>query len=195
MTDHDETVDRLLGLKPGVVSLVDHESAWADAAAAELDRLESRFAKANVDEQVRGYEHVGSTAVPGLSAKPILDLLVVVDDIEATTVLQPELESMDYERRPNDDVPDRAFFAKGPASNRTHYLSITPVGSDCHREQVVLRDFLRDNPVAAKRYERHKRHLAATHADDRNTYTARKASVIDELLEQAVAAGYELEER
>ena len=195
MADHDETGDRILGLERGVVSLVDHESVWADAAADELERLEARVTTADLDDRVLGYEHVGSTAVPGLPAKPILDLLVVVDDLEVTARLRPVLESMGYEHRPTDDVPDRLFFAKGAASNRTHYLSVTARGSDCHREQVVLRDFLRDNPAALERYERHKRHLATSHADDRATYTTRKSTVIESLLEQAKLAGYELEER
>lgn len=191
MTESHDSIDASpLGLERGLVSLAEHEPAWRDAATAELVRLEARFVKAGVDGRVLGYEHVGSTAVPGLAAKPILDLLVVIADPGGSALLGPELESMGYTHRPNDEVTDRAFFAKGPTSNRTHYLSVTQWGSDCHREQVTLRDYLRDNPAALERYERRKRQLVAEHADDRAAYTARKTAVIEELLEQADAAGY-----
>ncbi|WP_312912566.1 GrpB family protein [Natronosalvus caseinilyticus] len=183
-----------LGLERGTVALASHHPEWLDAAATELERLEAAFERDGDDGRVLGYEHVGSTAVPGLAAKPILDLLVLVADLEAVISLQPALERLQYERRPNGDVPDRVFFAKGPETDRTHYLSVAPWGSDCHREQVVFRDFLQANPSAAEAYETLKRRLAEGHSDERAAYTDRKEPFVEDILERAASAGFGLEE-
>ncbi|UTF55114.1 GrpB family protein [Natronosalvus rutilus] len=184
-----------LGLARGTVALVSHHPGWLDAAVAELERLEQAFERDGVDDRVLGYEHVGSTAVPGLAAKPILDLLVLVADLEAVTSLQPALERLGYERQPNDGVPDRVFFAKGPETDRMHYLSVASWGSDCHREQVVFRDFMCDNPSTAEAYETLKRQLAGHYLDERAAYTDRKEPFVEEILEWAVSAGYDVDER
>ncbi|MFC7213191.1 GrpB family protein [Saliphagus sp. GCM10025334] len=184
-----------LGLERGTVALTPHHPGWLDAAAAELERFEAAFERDGVDDRVLGYEHVGSTAVPGLAAKPILDLLVLVADLEGVTSLQPVLERLGYERRPNDGVPDRVFFSKGPETDRTHYLSVAPWGSDCHREQVRFRDFLQANPSTAATYDTLKRQLAERYSDERAAYTDRKEPLVEEILERAATAGYGLEER
>ncbi|USZ71749.1 GrpB family protein [Natronosalvus halobius] len=196
MTDSSPSNDGPpLGLERGTVSLVSHHPGWLDAAAAELECLQEAFERNGVGDQILGYEHVGSTAVPGLAAKPILDLLVLVADLEAVSELQPALERLGYERRANDGVPERAFFAKGPKTDRTHYLSVAPWGSDCHREQVVFRDFLQATPSAAEAYETLKRRLVERHSDDRAAYTDRKEPLVGEILERGASSGYDVGER
>ena len=174
-TDDD---DSSLGLARDTVELVPHDPAWDDAYEREVERLRSRL-----DSPLFGFEHVGSTAIPGIAAKPVVDMLLLVADFDATDDVASELEDAGYEERPSDDVPDRRFFARGPPSNRTHYLSVTEHGSDCHCEQVAFRDVLRADPELAAEYDRRKRALADAHADDRTAYTDGKSSFVQSVLD------------
>lgn len=169
-----------VGLARGTVELRPHRPEWKHRYEAEVDRLE-----AVAGDRLLGFEHVGSTAVEGLVAKPILDLLALVADLDEATDLVGVLEDHGYEYRPNDDVAGRLFFAKGPRSNRTHYLSLCERDSDCYREQVAFRDYLRANPDVATEYGRLKRELADAHPDDRASYTARKGEFVERVLAAA----------
>lgn len=166
----------MLGLERGTVELVDHRQEWHHLAAEERSHLEDAL------DQI---EHVGSTAIEGMPAKPVLDLLAVADELAPKSEYAARLEPMGYELRESDQVPDRLFFAKGPTDERTHYLSITERGSDCHREQIAFRDYLRSNPDAAAEYARFKRKLAEEHPDDRETYTKRKSEFVEHILDRA----------
>ncbi|WP_411965607.1 GrpB family protein [Haloferax sp. YSMS24] len=175
----DDHHDATFGLARDTVELVPHDPAWEDAYDAEVERLQSEL-----DTTGLGFEHVGSTAIPGIAAKPIVDMLLLVSDLEDTDELASELDAAGYEERPN-DVPDRRFFARGPPSNRTHYLSVTERGSDCHREQVAFRDALRADPELAAEYDSLKHELADASPDDRTTYTDAKSSFVRSVLEDA----------
>ncbi|ELZ95994.1 GrpB family protein [Haloferax sulfurifontis] len=175
-----------LGLARGTVELAAHDPRWREAYEREVERLRPRLGGAGGDDSVR-FEHVGSTAVPGLAAKPIVDLLVLVSDLDDAEGVARALEAAGYEERPDDDVPDRRFFVRGPPGRRTHYLSVTEVGSDCHREQVTFRDALRADDDLAAEYERHKRRLTEAHPDDRSRYTNAKASFVESVLDDAAS--------
>ncbi|ELZ74311.1 GrpB family protein [Haloferax larsenii] len=177
-SDHAPETHPSLGLARGTVELVEYDPAWREAYESEVARLRPRLG-----ESVLGFEHVGSTSVPGLAAKPIVDMLVLVSDLDATEDVARVLSDAGYEERPNDDVPDRRFFARGPPSCRTHYLSVTERGSDCHREQVAFRDALRGNRPLAAAYEELKRGLASVHPDDRDVYTEAKSSFVQSVLD------------
>lgn len=170
----------MVGVERGTVRLEPHQPAWKWAYREEVERLQ-----AIVGDRIEAFEHVGSTAVEGVVAKPIVDMLAVVDNLDEAEKLRPVLESAGYEYRPNDDVPDRLFFAKGPRTNRTHYLSLTERDSNCYRASVAFRDYLRENPDTATRYAELKRKLAAAHADDRAAYTEAKSSFVRAVLERA----------
>jgi len=170
----------MLGLERGTVELVKHREEWHRLAAEERSRLQDALHH-SVDE----IEHVGSTAIEGLPAKPVLDLLAIPDEIAPKAEYTAKLEPLGYELRENDPVPDRLFFAKGPAEERTHYLSIAGRGSECHREQIAFRDYLRANPDAAAEYAQLKRELAENHPDDRASYTERKSAFVERILDRA----------
>lgn len=176
-----------MGLERGTVALVDYRPEWRASYEREVGRLESPFS-----DDLREFEHVGSTAVPGLAAKPVVDVLAVLDPGAA---LDPPdrrraLRARGYERRPDDGVEGRAFFAKGPRTDRTHYLSVTHAGSAVHVDQVAFRDYLRDNPGVAEAYGSLKRDLAATYPDDRAAYTEAKSRFVEDALERALSEGY-----
>lgn len=174
-----------MGLERGAVELVDHRPGWRRAYEREVDRLVPA-----VGDEVRTFEHVGSTAVPGLAAKPVVDLLAALEPDAAPADVRPTLEAHGYERRPDDGVAGREFFAKGPHADRTHYLSVTRCGSDVHVSQVAFRDYLRAHPDVAGAYESLKRELAEEYPDDRAAYTAEKGAFVEGVLERALAAGY-----
>ena len=172
----------MVGLERGAVELVPYDDAWKREFETEAERLRSAL-----DERIVALEHVGSTAVEGLAAKPIVDILVVVDDPDDKQRWIDRLEALEYAFRPNDPVADRRFFAKGPEDDRTHYLSVTGRGSDTHVEQLLFRDYLRQNPETAAEYERLKRALADRFPDDRSAYTERKSRFVRRVLRDARA--------
>lgn len=180
----DDDVDAALGLSRGTVELRAHRPEWHAVYASEADRLRELLG-----DRLCGVEHVGSTAVEGLPAKPVVDVLGLVADLETARELVVPLADAGYAHR-HGDVSGRVFLAKGPPANRTHYLSLVPVGGRVHREQVAFRDYLRDHPGTAARYARLKWELAARYPQARESYTAAKEPFIEEVLATALAAGY-----
>jgi GrpB-like predicted nucleotidyltransferase (UPF0157 family) len=172
--------DDALGLPRGIVKLVPHDSRWAVLFRRERDLLAVRL-----NGMVSHIEHVGSTAVPGLDAKRILDIVVALHDGTALEAAQPKLEELGYLRRPNGDLKGRAFYAKGSEHRRTHHLSVTHLGSETWNEQTLFRDHLRANKDTMERYQDLKRSLAERHPTDRPLYTSLKDEFIKAVLEEA----------
>ncbi|WP_435196534.1 GrpB family protein [Natronomonas sp. EA1] len=166
-----------LGLARGTVSLREYDPAWPKLFEAERDRLREWLPDAVA------IEHVGSTAVPGLAAKPVLDITVALPSLAHARAHRARLEAEGYEYRPNDPVIDRAFYAKGPRDCRTHYLSLTAFGSDTWRDQLEFRDALRGSEELRAEYEALKRRLASAHAGERGRYTREKADFIERVLD------------
>ena len=171
----------MIGLERGTVTLESHRSEWQQYYQKEVERLESI-----AGDRLHGYEHIGSTAIEGLAAKPVIDLLAVVDDLsDARATLVPTLENHGYEHR-SGDVRGRLFLAKGPRTSRTHYLSLAERNSDFYAEKLAFRDYLRENSDVAAEYESLKRELAEKYPHDRDTYTKRKGEFVERILETAM---------
>jgi len=138
-------------------------------------------------------EHFGSTAVPGLSAKPIVDVLVEVSDLEATrNRIVPILESQgyDYFWRPtfgDDGPPFYAWFIKRESGRglRTHHIHMVEGHFAEHWDRLLFRDYLIENPDVALEYERLKIRLASSSPNDRAVYTRGKTELVVRLTEQA----------
>ena len=126
---------------------------------------------------VRAVEHVGSTAVPGLAARPTVDLLVGVDDPEAAP--PGPFEALGYQE--DGRAPARTFW-KGTRTFRTYQLVVVERGGAEWGRRLALRDRLRDDPELAERYAHRKRELSREHADDPAAYAEAKAAVVDEIL-------------
>ncbi len=138
-------------------------------------------------------EHFGSTAVPGLSAKPIVDVLVEVTDLQATRDrIVPILESQgyDYFWRPtfgDDGPPFYAWFIKREPGTgvRTHHIHMVEGQFVEHWDRLLFRDYLIEHPEVAKEYEELKAQLAATSPRDRVAYTQGKTEFVVRITEQA----------
>lgn len=184
--------DRVRRVTAEAVEIVDYDPGWPASYEVERRRLLTCFPEGCV---VR-VEHVGSTAVPGLAAKPVVDILVGVRDL-ATVREQvvPVLESQgyDYFWRPShgDDVPPfYAFFIKRDDRGvRTHHILVVEMDFGEHWDWVVFRDHLRAHPDAAARYAELKRRLAREHPNDRVRYTEEKAQFILSALDEARRSG------
>jgi GrpB-like predicted nucleotidyltransferase (UPF0157 family) len=166
-----------LGLKHREVVVVPYDARWPvlfEAASAELvDALGS---------SILAVHHVGSTSVPGLCAKPVLDLLVAVPDFKAATNLVPAIESIGYEFRPDEDIPDRHFLRRRVGAIRTHHLSLAEPTSRHHRVTLAFRDALRREPQLAASYADLKLALAQQFPHDRPAYLEGKSKFIGDVL-------------
>jgi GrpB-like predicted nucleotidyltransferase (UPF0157 family) len=137
-----------------LVELVDHDPSWAELFEQERDRLLPVF-----DGSVVAVEHIGSTSVPGLCAKPIVDIAVGLGELELTDEQIAGMEELGYEYLGENGLPGRLFFRKG--NPRTHNVHVVEHGGDHWERQLVFRDALRTDAEERRRYDAFKRRLAA----------------------------------
>ena len=165
-----------LGLRRGTVRLVESDRRWAELFRAEAERLAEAIARAGLAPLA--FEHVGSTAVPRLAAKPILDVMAGSRPDADWGAYAAVFVDAGYEARGPQGVVGRELFVLGPESSRTHHLNLVVEGGPVWREALAFRDRLRADPAVAAAYESLKRDLAARHASDRGAYTAGKAAFV-----------------
>jgi GrpB-like predicted nucleotidyltransferase (UPF0157 family) len=171
------------------VAIVPYDPRWPEMFRREKDHLLSYLP----NDLVRRVEHFGSTSVLGLAAKPIVDMLVEVTDLEATRVrIAPVLEAQgyDYFWRPThgeDGPPFYAWFIKRDPGTRvrTHHIHMVEAQFAEHWDRLLFRDYLIDHPEVAKAYENLKVNLASTAPMDRVAYTRGKTEFIVNVTEQA----------
>ncbi len=168
--------------RPVPVVLVPYDRAWPRRFAEERDVI----ARALGDHAV-AIEHIGSTAVPGLLAKPILDILVGIRRLSEAPACIAALEPLGYEYRPDAEaeIPERRYFDKGPPAARTHHLHMVEFGSPFWMRHLLFRNFLRLHPERAAAYAALKAELAAKYTADRIAYTEAKAPFIEAAIEDA----------
>ncbi len=131
-----------------------------------------------------GVHHVGSTAVPGLAAKPIIDIMVGVVDLDSSRPCIDLLADLSYCYAPYRDQ-EMHWFCKPSPARRTHHLHLVPTASGRFADVLAFRDYLRANPSAAWQYAQLKRQLANRFADDREAYTDGKSGMIASLTADA----------
>lgn len=171
----------MVGLGRGTVELEAYQEGWGELYKEEVKRL-----KGIAGDRFRDFAHIGSTAVEGMPAKPIIDILAVVEDLGAANELIPVLEDHGYEHRP-DEVGGRLFFAKGPRTSRSVYLSITEKESDFYEETIAFRNYIQEHSEAAEQYASEKMRLAEQYPENRAKYTAEKGDVIQDILDMAMS--------
>jgi len=172
-----------MGLTSGIVAVEDYTPGWREEFERERASLVSALGSLAL-----AVEHVGSTAVPGLCAKPVIDIAVGVEGLDAGHGAIAALTALGYEFKGEAGVPGRYFFAKGGREDRTHYVHVEPLGGELWRNHILFREYLRCHPDETTRYARLKRELANQFGDDRASYAAGKNDYIERVLR---AAGHE----
>jgi GrpB-like predicted nucleotidyltransferase (UPF0157 family) len=162
------------------VEVVDYDPGWPARYAEERDRV-----VAAIGDAIQAIEHVGGTAVPGLPAKPVIDLMVGVEDIERAGPAVAGLINLGYEYVPEleSQLPDLRYFRRG--TPETFHVHMVPVSSDYWAEHLLFRDYLRSHPQAAEEYGALKRGLADRFRFDRDAYRAGKLPFIDTVVAAA----------
>ena len=160
------------------VVVVDYDSSWP--ARYERERASIVAALGDVMEGVAGIEHVGSTAVPGLAAKPIIDIMIGVRELPVGERCVEPLESLGYEYRGDAGIPGRYYFRKG--NPRSHHLHMVQHGTEFWQRHLLFRDLLRERPAVAQEYAALKKELAVQYRTDRLAYTEAKTPFIDAAL-------------
>ena len=157
---------------PRVVKLVPADPGWAERYAVEA----ARIALALGDVAVR-IEHVDSTAVPGLAAKPVIDIQISVRSLEPMQAYRSGLERIGYIHRP-DDESEHQFFHMDLGGERTFNVHVCAAGGAWERRHLAFRDHLRKDPREAARYEAVKRGLASQFGHDVDAYADSKTPYI-----------------
>jgi len=181
--------DKIARVLSETVALEEYDPAWPERFEEEKRHLQSCLP----GELVRRIEHFGSTAIPGLCAKPIIDILIEVTNLtEARRKIIPLMEQQGYEYfwRPsfgNDIPPYYAWFIKrDEQGNRTHHIHML----ESHFRQwegLLFRDYLIEHPLVAEEYGVIKTKLSATHRSDRVAYTREKGTFIRQVTKKAIS--------
>jgi GrpB-like predicted nucleotidyltransferase (UPF0157 family) len=167
------------------VEIVNYDPRWPALFDEEAKRL-----RAVLDpSSIVGLEHFGSTAVPGLSAKPIIDILIAVRSLaDAQATFVEALRHLDYVYWADNPISDRMFFVKGMppfGSRRSHHVHVTEPDGEMW-QRLAFRDYLRAHPEEVRTYERLKRRLAAEHPTDREAYTDAKSAYVESVMRKAM---------
>lgn len=171
MTDQES----LLAAIDEDVQLRPHDPAWTSAFQAERDRLDALLPATFI-----GIEHIGSTAIPGLLAKPVVDILAGVGSMAIAAGIGPALLFFGYTTSAefNASLLDRQWFMRWADGHRTHHLHVVVHEGAVWNERLRFRDLLCTRPGLAAAYADLKRRLAAEHRGDREAYTDAKASFV-----------------
>jgi GrpB-like predicted nucleotidyltransferase (UPF0157 family) len=163
------------------VRIVLYDPAWP----ARFEQERAALTDAIGEWVVGGVHHVGSTAVPGLAAKPVIDILVGVRSLEESRECFGRLGELEYLYFPYRSE-EMHWFCKPHPSRRTHHLHLIPTDGDRFRDELAFRDYLRTHAGVAEEYGELKRRLAEEFRDDREAYTEAKGEFIRATLGRAV---------
>ena len=166
------------------IEIVPYHPAWPSRFESERAAL----AAAIRDWVAGGIHHVGSTAVPGLDAKPTIDILIGVEDLESSRPCFGRLATLGYLYAPY-RAEEMHWFCKPSFSLRTHHLHLVPFRSPLWDERLRFRDCLRSTAAVAEEYAALKYHLAEIHRFDREAYTEAKGAFIARVLHTLTDGG------
>lgn len=169
----------MLGVRRNEIQLVPYNPIWAA-----LFQESERDLRQILGSNVIGVQHVGSTAIPGVVAKPILDIAVVVRDLDALEI--KGMQNAGFQYRGEAGIPGRAYFVKyrnGDIS--THHIHCYEQNNPNLLANIAFRDYLIAHPEYAERYSELKQQLARQYPGDRATYTDQKTDFVQMILQLA----------
>ena len=161
------------------IKIVPYDTAWRSVFADYATSLRNTLG----DIAIR-IDHIGSTAIPNLAAKPVIDIQVSVVAFEPFTAILQPMQHLGYKWRVHNTDLTKRYFREPENQARTH-VHVRVLGSWSEQFALLFRDYLRLHPICAKRYEDKKHELAARFKHDRNAYTNGKRPVIWDIMQQA----------
>jgi GrpB-like predicted nucleotidyltransferase (UPF0157 family) len=168
----------MLGLPSGQLRLVPYDPNWLRLFRAEKEQLCTSLGNYILDVY-----HIGSTSIPGMPAKPILDIGVAMANFEEASRCIPLMEQLGYTYKGENGIPRRHYFVKGDP--RTHHLHMLEIESEEWKNHLLFRDYLYANPTSAQEYANLKQTLATQFATDREAYQTGKEYFIKAVLQKA----------
>jgi len=175
--------------KNDCIELIDYDVHWPEMAKAEIQKLYEALPR----NYILDIQHIGSTAIPGLSAKPIIDIQIAVQSLGGIKPIAIEtLKKLGYEYWHDNPDPERMFFVKGMppfGERRTHHVHIVEPTSKHWGGKIYFRDYLIAHPEIAKEYQQLKTQLAQQYTYDREEYTSAKGDFINKVLKSAQQDG------
>jgi GrpB-like predicted nucleotidyltransferase (UPF0157 family) len=162
------------------VMIVDYDPQWPVRYEEERERIIIA-----IGNDIDDIEHIGSTAVPGLAAKPIIDILVIVPALAQVEQSVQPLEKLGYEYMGDSGIPGRHIFIKREQGLRSFHLHMSKADQYTSMQALVFRDFLRLHPQDAREYSELKKALAEQYGVDREGYTNGKTTFIEAMLVKA----------
>ncbi|WP_411333350.1 GrpB family protein [Metabacillus indicus] len=168
----------MLGLPRGEVFLVPWTNEWKKEFEIEKQRIQEL-----IGPYIHRVHHIGSTAIEGLSAKPIIDIAVEIHDFSDGEKCAPALKKIGYAYRGTNVLPERHYFNKGEP--RTHQIHMYETHNRYLAEQLRFRDYLRENEQKRKEYEQLKLALANSNSNDKHKYADEKTEFVKAILEKA----------
>lgn len=168
-----------MGLKVGTVKLEPHNLKWKEMFEEEKKFLEKIFKNLAVE-----IEHVGSTSIDGLCAKPIIDIAVAIEKLSDFETIRVYFEKEPYSIKA-DSPCDEILIRKGPEENRKHFIHVMEISSERYKNTIIFRDYIRNHEEYLKEYETLKKTLAEKFSNDRKMYTDSKNEFIQKVIELA----------
>ena len=162
------------------VELVPHDPAWAAQAAAESSRLSEA-----IGETLIRIEHIGSTSIPGIVAKPTIDLMPIVKSLAELDARQAAVEALGYVWRGEFGIPGRRYCIREQQGRRLFHVHCQQAGHPEIARTLDFRDYLRAHPEEARAYEGLKRTAAAAHPADTLAYSNAKSGWIGACIDRA----------
>lgn len=162
------------------VEVTPYNEQWVQMYEEEAEKLRRIFGR-----QLIAIHHIGSTAVPGLDAKPIIDIMPVVRDITLVDEYNQPMRDIGYEPKGENGIPGRRYFQKG-GDDRTRHVHVFQVGSPQIERHLAFRDYLRAHPNEATEYGEMKRKLAREFPHDIDSYIQGKETLVKEIEQRAL---------
>ncbi|HEX2171741.1 MAG TPA: GrpB family protein [Dehalococcoidia bacterium] len=163
------------------VLIFDYDPRWPHRFEEEKRRVAE-----SLGPRALAIEHVGSTSVPGLGAKPVIDIMVGVGELAEGEECIAPLRAIGYEFIPRRNFPECYFFVRGPWRARLFHLHLTKYRGPMWNRYLLFRDYLRDHPEVARQYQERKREIALEIGARRYAYSVAKRPFIDEIMSQLV---------
>lgn len=172
-----------------VLEILPYDSGWPRQFEAERDKI-----AATLGALALRIDHNGSTSVPGLAAKPVIDIQISVQSLHPIDAYAPGLVRLGYVHVPHADDAFCPFFHRPSSWPHTHHVHVVEAGGDEERRTLAFRDYLREHESVAREYERLKRRLASQYSaaqfSSRQAYADAKSTFIEGIINRALAEGY-----